>query len=462
MSQAAPWTFRGPEHDLLTQGLHDAGNACRLVSLYGKDLHYCHAMKKWLRWDGRRWKPDSNGEAYRLAKRTIQAFAVAAIESGDKPTIKFATASLDDRRIAHMLSSARCEIYVEPDALDSHPMMLNALNGTIDLETGELRPHRREDFITKLVHVNYNPDAGCPRWLKFLRQILNPNLLDYLQRAIGYSLTAVTVEKAVFALYGVGNNGKTTLLTAIRELIREYSAVIQAETLMARAHDTNNALADLCDLRGARFAHTSECERGQKLSQARLKTITQGMGHIKATRKFENPIIFPETHKLWLDTNVKPEIRDVDDLATINRLHPIPFLVAIPKDEIDPGLQDKLRAEFEGILAWGVEGARRWHSKRLGRPSEVEAAAEAWRAENDTVGRFIDERCVIGSVFTAKGRMIYDDYQVWIKRSGEKTGVSNHEFSARLIAKGFHKKHTERGEVYEGIGLRTESTEGES
>ena len=122
--------------------------------------------------------------------------------------------------------------------------------------------------------------------------------------------------------------------------------------------ESNNTQADLADLRGARFVQTSETEEGQRLAQGKLKRITQGMGKIKATRKYENPIEFNETHKLWIDTNRKPTIRDVDDKATFNRLHPIPFTVTIAKDQIDKELPGKLLGEAEGILAWAVEGAR--------------------------------------------------------------------------------------------------------
>jgi putative DNA primase/helicase len=151
--------------------------------------------------------------------------------------------------------------------------------------------------------------------------------------------------------------------------------------------------ADLCDLRGARFARTSECESGQRLSEARLKAITQGMGTIKATRKYENPITFPETHKLWLDTNERPAINS-DDEGTLNRLHSIPFSQAVAPEKIDKALGRKLKKESEGILAWVVAGALDYFDKGLDKPDEVEASTREWRAESDNVGRFIDNCCV--------------------------------------------------------------------
>jgi putative DNA primase/helicase len=435
---------------------NDHGNSQRLTAMFGADLRYCHEMRKWLAWDGRRWKSDATGRAYRLAKRAMVEFVRQAFEGTDEELQSFAVGSLNERRISHLLILAQSEIYVEPHQLDAHPKLLNCLNGTIVLDTGELRPHSREDYLTKLVHVEYHPKAQCPRWRGFLSEVLEELLLDYIQRAFGYSLTGITIEKAVFAPYGPGNSGKTTLLTTFRELIPEYAVVIQADTLMSRAHDSNNTQADLCDLRGARFVHTSECEAGQRLSQSRLKAITQGMGSIKATRKYENPITFPETHKLWLDTNERPAIKNVDDQATFNRLHPIPFLRAIPREKIDPSLASKLKAEAEGILAWAVAGSLAWFQRRLDKPPEVEAATEQWRAENDNIGRFIEECCVKGDAFSGKAKQLYEAYRKWAETSGEKVIASNKDFAPRLVARGHNRKHTDKGEVYEGIGLRAE------
>jgi putative DNA primase/helicase len=398
---------KGP--DLLRQLHNDHGNAERLIAIYGSDLRYCHGFKKWLVWDGMRWAVDDTDQARRLAKMAMLEFLKQAIDRGaGEKAEKFARASLDVRRIGSMLSMAECEIFVRPTDLDTDPFALNFLNGTVDLRTGELREHERSDFITKLVRYRYVPSAACPKWLAFLAQVMGGGhnaseadldrarrLVAYLRRALGYSLTGTTIEKAVFIPFGTGDNGKSTMLSTFRHLVEEYSHLLQVDTLMVR-QESNNTQADLADLRGARFVQTSETEEGQRLAQGKLKRITQGMGKIKATRKYENPIEFPETHKLWIDTNRKPTIRDVDDKATFNRLHPIPFAVTIPKDQIDKELPEKLLSEAEGILAWAAEGARLWHAEGLGKPAEVEAAKDKWREDMDQLGRFVDERCVTG------------------------------------------------------------------
>lgn len=270
--------------DLLGYLFNDHGNAERMIALYGKDMKYCHAMKKWLVWDGRRWCVDETDQARRSAKQTMLEFLQQAVtKAAGEKVEKFARGCLDAHRVSSMLSMAECEIYALPNELDT--------------------------------------------------------------------LTGCTIEKAVFLLFGAGDNGKSTMLSTFRQLVDEYSVLLQVDTLMVR-QESNNSQADLADLRGARFVQTSETEEGQRLAQGKLKRITQGMGKIKAVRKYENPIEFPETHKLWMDTNRKPTIRDADDRATFSRLHPIPFLVRIPREQID---RDK------------VAGGSGGHS-RLGRP----------------------------------------------------------------------------------------------
>lgn len=456
-----------PKSVLLEQLRNDTGNADRLILKYGDRLRYCPAFRKWLVWDGRRWAVDDKSAARRLAKQAMLEYLTEATLAEDEDNQHFAYVSLEARRIANLLTMAECELVITPGELDTHPFLINFLNGTLDLRTGELAPHSQSHFITKLVHHNYDPNAGCPLFLGVVARMMGNHpdasepeldraerMVNYLQRALGYSLTGTTEEKAVFVPFGKGNNGKTTLLSTFLLLLEEYSVLLQVDTLMAR-QESNNTQADLADLRGARFVMTSETEEGQRLSQGKLKRITQGMGKIKATRKYENPIEFPETHKLWMDTNSKPTIRAADDQATFNRLHPIPFTVTIPPEEIDKGLPRKLVAEAEGILAWAVEGAKMWRQHGLGKPPEVVAANDDWRAENDQLGRFIEECCVVADSFSGKARQLYECYRTWAEGAGENT-ITETLFGRRLKDRGFAKEHRRYGTVYAGIALRAQ------
>jgi putative DNA primase/helicase len=459
--------------NLLTQLLNDTGNADRLIAFRGTELRYCPAIRKWLVWDGRRWAVDDRGAIRRAAKQTMLEFLSQAAHADDKDLQDFAYGSLDARRINNTIALAECELIVTPDQLDTHPFLLNFLNGTLDLRTGELKPHDREQFLTKLVHHNFYPQAECPMFLSFLGRIMGGHadasepeldranrMVEYLQRALGYSMTGTTEEKAVFVPFGKGNNGKTTLLSTFLQLLEEYSVLLQVDTLMVRT-ESNNTQADLADLRGARFVMTSETEEGQRLAQGKLKRITQGMGKIKATRKYENPIEFPETHKLWMDTNSKPQIRASDDQATFNRLHPIPFTVTIPTGEIDKKLPRKLLTEAEGILAWAVEGAKIWRRDGLQKPTEVSAANDTWKAENDQLGRFVEECCVVVDCVSARARPLYEAYRMWAEGAGEHA-ITETLFGTRLRDRGYEKDHGRYGAVYAGIGLRTSKDGGEA
>lgn len=451
--------------DLTAHSFNDHGNAERLNAMFGNDLRYCHPLKKWFVWDGQRWAPDETGKAVHFAKRTMIEFnsQVVLKHKGDAAE-KFARASLNMRSITGMLAMAQSDLYVMPSQLDTHPELLNFQNGTVDLRSGTLRPHDRADFITKLIHYDYVPTATCPLWLRALDQMMgggpdasegnlesSQRMVEYLQRAFGYSLTGLTSEKAIFVLFGKGNNGKSTMLTTFRQLIAEYAVLIQADSLMSR-QESNNTQADLADLRGARFVQTSETEEGQKLSQGKVKRITQGMGMIKAVRKYENPIEFPETHKLWLDTNRKPDIRDADDSATFNRLHPIPFTVTIT--DIDREMPAKLIGEAEGILAWAVQGAVMWYENGLEKPEEIDAARERWRSDSDQLGRFVAECCVVHKGCRVPASALYAEYSRWAEAGKEKDTLSG-TFFGRKIGERYTKDEKNSGNYYLGIGLKT-------
>lgn len=456
---AASVCVADPLPDLLPQHHNDTGNADRLITLHGRDLRYCHATRKWMLWDGRRWATDDSDGARRLAKGAMLEFLRQAIEHRSEAGEKFARQSLDARRITSLLSMTECERYLKPEELDTQPYLLNFLNGTLDLRSGQIRQHRREEYLSRLVHHPYDPDAECPRFQEFLNRILSPPLITWLQKAIGYSLTGSTCEKAVFLTHGAGNNGKTTLLSTFLRLLEEYSVLLQIDTLMVR-QESNNTQADLADLRGARFVMTSETEEGQRLAEGKLKRITQGMGKIKAVRKYENPIEFSETHKLWIDANHKPVVRGTDN-AIWNRLKPIPFDVTIAPEEIDRELLDRLLMEAPGILAWAVAGAGRWFREGLGTPAEVEQANRAWRSDMDQIGRFVEECCTVGEFAQAKGRQLYSAYKRWAEEGGEHP-ICENAFAGRISERGFPKTHTKAGAVYQGVGMRVMAGENAS
>jgi putative DNA primase/helicase len=215
--------------------------------------------------------------------------------------------------------------------------------------------------------------------------------------------------------------------------------------------ESNNSQADLADLRGARFVSTSETESEARLAEGRLKRITQGMGRIKAVRKYENPVEFPESHKLWIDANHLPAVCGTDN-AIWNRLHPIPFDVTIPKGEQDKELPAKLLTEAEGIIAWAVTGARLWYRHGLSKPPAVAKANDVWRSKSDRLEAFLSERCRGGGEVPAGE--LYEAYVAWAAAKAEIPVLSNNDFGGRMVGrKGVAKVRTKRRNVYRGIHL---------
>jgi putative DNA primase/helicase len=266
----------------------DVGNAARFIHDHGEDVRHCHPWKTWLTWDGKRWQEDDSGDVVRRAKKTVRNMLSAASASVANPTatkeekeqaaarIKWALKSEETKHIDGMLKLARCERPVLPNHLDRDPFALNVLNGTLDLRTGQLREHRREDLITKLAPVEYHPDATCPRWLGFLGRIMDgsANLIGYLRRVVGYALTADVREQSLWFFHGTGANGKSTFISTILAMLGDYGMQTVGELLMVKAHEAHPT--ERADLRGKRFCATIETEEGKRLAEALLKQLTGG------------------------------------------------------------------------------------------------------------------------------------------------------------------------------------------
>lgn len=461
--------------DLLGFPHTDSGNGERLVALFAEDIRYCIEMQRWLVWDGRRWAVDDPQLVTQKVKQMARLLHTQA--TGSTNIEKWARTSESQSGIAAALKRASTEkgIPIYAADLDQHPYLLNCLNGVVDLRTGELLPHDRGYLITKLCHVNYDPKAKCPRFIKFLDWAMGDNpeaeptqkttrLKAFLQRSFGYSLTADVSEKAVFVFWGPkGNNGKTTLLTTFRTMLSEYSAQISIDTLMTTRNQDAALRADMADLRGARLVTTSEVEKEHKLSEGKLKYITAGMGKIKSCRKYENPIEFDATHKIFMDCNHRPAVRGQDD-AIWRRLKLVSFDVSITEadPEFDKKLLEKLQAEAPGILAWAVRGCTWWLKEGLGEPPEVAAANVEWREHDDPLKEFLDDCCEVDKEAWCRSAELSDVYAWWCKRQHERYPLGREAFNDRIRAKGFEDSRTRRDSskkqmrTKEGLRIRSE------
>ncbi|MGA7408883.1 MAG: phage/plasmid primase, P4 family, partial [Bryobacteraceae bacterium] len=446
--------------------LNDTGNADRMADCFGPELIYCQERGNYYVWTGQRWRFDDFVEVEKRAEKTmLKAFAEAE-RIGDKEDrdafLRFVNRSLSRSGLTNMIHLAKKKVrQASANAFDRDPWLLNAENGTVDLRTAKLQPHNPEDMLSKQIRLRYDPHAECPQFMAFLYRIMgshpdaseseNANagqLVSFLQKASGCAATGKP-EKLLFVLFGAGNNGKTTLLEVIRDALgdKEYAGQVQVDSLMVgskEALSSNAVNTDLADLQGCRFVSSSEVEQGQRLSLSRVKYLT-GLNQIKARRLHENMITFSPTHKLFLDCNHRPVIRDPND-AVWNRVKCIPFKVQIPEAEIDRDLPTKLRTELPGILRWLVEGAALYYREGLGDPPDVAAATEQYRQESDRLKEFFEDCCVIPAYGDANAwkkekcwvpvAELYLAYSEWAESSGDKHPLSKGFFDERLLKVG--------------------------
>jgi putative DNA primase/helicase len=358
----------------------------------------------------------------------------------------------------HMIELAKSEqgIPVSPQQLDSNPWVLNVLNGTLDLRTGQLREHRREDLITKLAPVAYDPEAPCPRWEAFLSRIFagDAELIRFVQKAVGYSLTGSTQEQCFFILYGTGANGKTTLMQTVSALLKDYARQTATETLLVQRGD--GPRNDLARLQGARFVYASETEGGRKLAEALVKQLTGG-DTLTARFLYSEHFEFQPMFKLWLAVNHKPVVQGTDH-AIWRRIRLLPFIVTIPVAEQDKRLIEKLRDELPGILRWAVEGCLLWQQEGLEPPQAVKRATGDYRSEMDVIAAFIQNCCVVepqGKVSTSE---LYEEYAGWCTQMGE-TPVSQKALAAALKERGCTPGRSGGGRLWCGIALKGDEPE---
>src|SRR5918993_447904 len=439
----------------------DLGNSERFVDAHRDSVLWCPARKSFLCWDGKRYAWDERGEVVKLAHAVARGiFHEAADAEGEeeqKAITKWALASQNESRINAMLSQARPYLAVGMEELDRDPWLVNCQNGTLDLRTGKLKAHDPADRITKIVPVDYDPDAPCPRFKQFLKEALvDETVIKFVKRYSGYTLTGITRERLLAILYGFGKNGKTTLVELLHEVLGDYARNTDVETLLIKKYQ--GVGNDVAALKGARFVSAAEVEQGRRLAESKIKQLT-GRDTVTARFLFGEYFEFVPEFKLWLSTNNKPIIRGTDD-AIWDRIALVPFTQRFVGKKADDSLPEKLRHEIAGVFAWMVEGCLEWQEHGLQEPKTVTEATKQSREEMDTLASFLDEVCVMGPHHRVLAEKLYQRYAMWCDNSGERKDPKK-AFVARLEERGFERRRETAGVnkgryIWLGIGFRSD------
>jgi putative DNA primase/helicase len=421
-------------------GRTDVANARRLVALHGDKIRWVDPWGKWLIWDARRWAIDNTRLIETLARDVFYLVWKQAAElRADKGAIQFARSVGGEHSIKSMINLARSEpgIAIDPKRLDADGWLLNCLNGTVNLRTGELQKPDPEDLITRLCPVAYDPQATAPVLESFLTSITagNHELVEFLRRGAGCSAVGQVVEHALFFCYGMGANGKTTFLQAVADTLGDEYAMAAPPDLLMVKHGQQHP-TELADLHGKRFVSCIEAGEGRRLAESLVKSLTGG-DKVRARRMREDFWQFAPSHTIWLAANHKPIIRGTDD-GIWRRMRLVPFTVSIPPERQDKQLPDKLKAEAAGVLAWIIRGCLEWQRHGLGLPDAVSRATSDYREESDLLGEFIAECCTVGNPVRTKSSELYAGYLTWCERSKDRP-ISKTAFGDALEEKGFTK-----------------------
>jgi putative DNA primase/helicase len=445
----------------------DLFNGKFFSSIYSNKMIYCYPRSKWLKFNGMFWHWCNSGEELQAAKHVAMNIAkhAAAVFSSDptnpnsKKLIQHAQNSQNLNRLQAMLQTAAAESGMgigNMSQLDSDAMLLGCKNGVISLNTGSLLAPDPKMLITRQVNSEYDPEASCPNWLRFLDQcfISDEETVDYIQKALGYSLTGMVSEEVLHFCFGMGRNGKSVFANVITRLMGDYAITAPAEMLMRR--DRNGATNDIARLCGSRLVLANETRSDQRFDDLTIKTLVS-TERISARFLHNEFFDFWPTFKIWIRGNHKPVITDESNGAW-RRIRLVPFENNIPEELVDPTLEKKLLAEKEGILAWMVQGTLKWNKEGLVTSPRIRAASNQYRTDCDVIGDFIDENCTLGPGLKVTQAGLWNLWQEWSKENGYFSG-SKKTFTRRLKDRGISADGYHNGaRAYVEIGLEKPKT----
>lgn len=429
--------------------LNDTGNAKRIYDRFGEDIHYNVDNKCFMLWDGKRWVNDLENRI-KLMAEVIGEECLTNAQT--KEELKNATRMLNSNGKEAMIKELQHleGIPIKNSDLDKFQSLFNTEKGILDLRTGDLLPHKKELLMSRISSCEINYEK--PKlWIKFLNDIFlkDKELIDFIQKAIGYSLTGSTKEQCIFICYGEGSNGKSVFLDIISNLMGDYASTTQVETLLVSKVQSGGANTDIARLKGSRFVSTSEPNENAKLNEGLIKQLTGG-DKVTARFLYGREFEYKPEFKIWMATNHKPIIRGTDN-GIWRRIRLIPFEATFTKEQQDQNLTTKLLAELPAIMNWAVDGCVKWMEEGLDVPKSVEQMTKEYKAEMDVVNSYLDDRTQQIEGSRAKASLVYQDYSSWARRNNEYE-MSNTKFGKELC-KRFTKIRLKDGIYYEGLSL---------
>jgi putative DNA primase/helicase len=445
----------------IAEGLTEAAHAERLAGHLRDVLRYDHQRRMWLMWDRYRWAEDKVCKRYQLAidgARDLYLRAALIQNLKTKEAVANFAIHCESRRVIEAvleLLKNLPPIAEAGDGWNSNREELNTPSCVVNLRTGRTRDATPDDRLTFATSTMYIPAASCPTWEKTIADVMNNNaeMIDFLQRFLGYSITGETSEQVYGHCVGGGANGKSTVFDGVGSVLGDYFHATPFTTF--EAGQRTSIGNDLAALPGKRLVLSSEVNTGTKLNTARIKALTGG-DRMSARHLYCNAFEFYPVCKLWLSTNHRPSITD-DSFGIWRRILMIPFSVTFTGARADKHLKEKLGAEGEGILRWLVDGAIRWYAEGLNPPALVREAVDDYERTSDPIADFIDERCVQGADERCRAADLYAAYGRWCDgvgitdRSADR--LSMRAFGERVKAK-FPSKKRNSGIVYLGITCR--------
>ncbi|MBU0437003.1 phage/plasmid primase, P4 family [Staphylococcus succinus] len=435
----------------------DTGNAERLKDLFGENIRFNYTSNTWMYYDGKRWRNDDTGRMKILTDKVVEnmknekLFVADGVDQEDMEKYRYRhwKDSRNHNKKVNMMKECEHLLPVTNETFDNDFNLFNVQNGFIDLKAGKLNDHERKNYFTKISHVEYTDKSDCPKWDEFLDDIFlgNQELVRFIQRAVGYSLSGHTSEQVLFVLYGNGRNGKSVFLDILNEIFGNYSTNIQPQAIMA-SKNQSDASPEIAKLDGARLVTTTEPNEGERFDEGLLKQLTGG-DRVSARKLYENEFEFTPQFKLWMATNHKPYVRGRDE-GIWRRFVIIPFDKQIPLHEIDRDLTKKLKRELPAIMRWCVDGFLEWQRIGLSEPKIIKEQRDEYRTEMDSIAAFIDECCIVKPDEKIKASLLFEAYDNWAKENNQHR-MSSTKFGKEMSNK-FTKK-TSNGVKYYGVNL---------